>query len=72
MPPVTAASSNTEAVGSAFVRLKLALDEGKVRTLVFAVIDSLLPSQSSSSNLVLGPNFYNFSMASIIMIELSN
>jgi len=26
---VTAASSDTEAVGSAFVRLKLALDEGK-------------------------------------------
>ena len=68
MPPVTAASSNTEAVGSAFVRLKLALDEGKVRSFVFAVIDSLLQSRSSSLNLVLGPNFYNFSMASIIMI----
>ena len=68
MPPVTAASSNTEAVGSAFVRLKLALDEEKVRSFVFAVIDSLLQSQSSSANLLLGPNFYNFSIASITMI----
>ena len=40
LPPVTAASSDTEAVGSAFVRLKLALDEGKVRGPVYDWIET--------------------------------